>query len=412
MAVIIDKSTKIIIQGFTGKMGTFHADEMMKYGSNVVGGVTPGKGGTKHLDRPVFNTVKEAVKETGATASILFVPPAFAADSAMEAADAGIKTCVAIVDGIPSHDMIKIKRYMRRYTKSGKMTLVGPNCAGIISPGKSMLGIMPGHIYKEGRIGIISRSGTLGYEAAQQLKNLNIGVSTSVGIGGDPINGSSFRDIIEKFETDSETDAILMIGEIGGPQEVAAGHFAKENMKKPVIAYIAGLTAPKGRVMGHAGAIVSAYGESAVEKVELLKECGVTISKNPSVMGDTVKKVLGKSWLQMSKIKFVFLLILGFIIYKGFVAIKNFEVGIDKEVAQIEKMGFEKQDKVIGLMMYLGDPDDLDLIEHLLVENKEKCFEMKVIAEENSNAYYECAKLEAVVKEGKIIRIIEEIEVL
>ena len=224
-----------------------------------------------------------------------FAPAAFAADRAMEAADAVIKTCVAIVDGIPSHDMIKIKRYMRRYTKSCKMTLVGPNCAGIISPGKSMLGIMPGHIYKEGRIGIISRSGTLGYEAAQQLKNLNIGVSTSVGIGGDPINGSSFRDIIEKFETDSETDAILMIGEIGGPQEVAAGHFAKENMKKPVIAYIAGLTAPKGRVMGHAGAIVSAYGESAVEKVELLKECGVTISKNPSVMGDTVKKVLGKS---------------------------------------------------------------------------------------------------------------------
>ena len=294
MAVIIDKSTKIIIQGFTGKMGTFHADEMMKYGSNVVGGVTPGKGGTKHLDRPVFNTVKEAVKETGATASILFVPPAFAADSAMEAADAGIKTCVAIVDGIPSHDMIKIKRYMRRYTKSGKMTLVGPNCAGIISPGKSMLGIMPGHIYKEGKIGIVSRSGTLGYEAAQQLKDLEIGVSTSVGIGGDPINGSSFRDIIEKFENDDETIAVLMIGEIGGPQEVEAGQFAKENMSKPVIAYIAGLTAPKGRVMGHAGAIVSAYGESAIEKVELLKECGVTISKNPSVMGDTVRSVLAK----------------------------------------------------------------------------------------------------------------------
>ena len=277
MTVLIDKKSKIIIQGFTGKMGSFHAEEMIEYGSNVVGGVTPGKGGSKHLNLPVFNTVKDAVSETGADASILFVPPAFAADSAMEAADAGIKTCVAIVDGIPSHDMIRIKRYMRRYTKSSKMTLVGPNCAGIISPGKSMLGIMPGHIYKEGRIGIISRSGTLGYEAAQQLKNLNIGVSTSVGIGGDPINGSSFRDIIEKFETDDETDAILMIGEIGGPQEVAAGEFAKENMKKPVIAYIAGLTAPKGRVMGHAGAIVSAYGESAIEKVEILKECGVTI---------------------------------------------------------------------------------------------------------------------------------------
>ena len=296
MTVLIDKKSKIIIQGFTGKMGSFHADEMIKYGSNVVGGVTPGKGGSKHLNLPVFNTVKDAVSETGADASILFVPPAFAADSAMEAADAGIKTCVAIVDGIPSHDMIRIKRYMRRYTKSSKMTLVGPNCAGIISPGKSMLGIMPGHIYKEGRVGIISRSGTLGYEAAQQMKNLNIGVSTSVGIGGDPINGSSFRDIIEKFETDDETDGILMIGEIGGPQEVAAAEFVKANMKKPVIGYIAGLTAPKGRVMGHAGAIVSAYGESAIEKVEILRECGVVISKNPSVMGDTVKSVLEKIW--------------------------------------------------------------------------------------------------------------------
>lgn len=292
MPVLIDKKTKILVQGFTGKFGSFHAEEMIKYGTNIVGGVTPGKGGQTHLNLPVFNTVKEAVKNTGANASILFVPPAFAADSAMEAADAGIKTCVAITDGIPSHDMIKIKRYMRRYSKTEKMTLIGPNCAGVISPGKAMLGIMPGHIYKEGNVGIIGRSGTLGYEAAQQLKNLNIGVSTSVGIGGDPINGSSFKDILEKFEQDNETDAVLMIGEIGGPQEVAAGKFAKENMKKPVIAYIAGLTAPKGRVMGHAGAIVSAYGESAVEKVELLKECGVTISNNPSVMGETVKLAL------------------------------------------------------------------------------------------------------------------------
>ncbi len=292
MSIIIHKNTKILVQGFTGKIGSFHAEEMIKYGSNVVGGVTPGKGGMTHLYLPVFNTVKEAVDQTGASTSILFVPPAFAADSAMEAADAGIKTCVAITDGIPSHDMVKIKRYMRRYPKDKKMGLVGPNCAGIISPGKSMLGIMPGHIYKEGKIGIVSRSGTLGYEAAQQLKDLEIGVSTSVGIGGDPINGSSFRDIIEKFENDDETIAVLMIGEIGGPQEVEAGQFAKENMSKPVIAYIAGLTAPKGRVMGHAGAIVSAYGESAIEKVELLKECGVTISKNPSVMGETVKKVL------------------------------------------------------------------------------------------------------------------------
>ena len=294
MSILIDEKTKIIVQGFTGKIGTFHAGEMIKYGSNLVGGVTPGKGGQTHLGLPVFNTVKDAVKETGATASILFVPPTFAADSAMEAADAGIKVCVAIADGIPSHDMIKVKRYMRRYAKQEKMTLIGPNCAGVISPGKTMLGIMPGHIYLQGEVGVIGRSGTLGYEAAQQMKNLNIGVSTSVGIGGDPINGSSFKDILEKFETDEETKVILMIGEIGGPQEVAAGEFAKENMSKPVIAYIAGLTAPKGKVMGHAGAIVSAYGESAVEKVELLKECGVTISKNPSIMGDTVKSVLEK----------------------------------------------------------------------------------------------------------------------
>ena len=292
MTILIDEKTKIIVQGFTGKIGSSHAEEMIKYGTNIVGGVTPGKGGQTHLGLPVFNTVKEAVKNTGASASALFVPPAFAADSAMEAADAGIKTCVAITDGIPSHDMIKIKRYMKRYSKSEKMTLIGPNCAGVISPGKSLLGIMPGHIYKQGKVGIIGRSGTLGYEAAQQLKNLGIGISTSVGIGGDPINGSSFKDIIEKFEADKNTEAVLMIGEIGGPQEVAAGKFAKENMKKPVIAYIAGLTAPKGRVMGHAGAIVSAYGESAIEKVELLKECGVIISKNPSVMGETVKSAL------------------------------------------------------------------------------------------------------------------------
>ena len=292
MSILIDKNTKIIVQGFTGKIGTFHASEMIKYGSNVVGGVTPGKGGQKHLGLPVFNTVKDAVSKTEATASILFVPPPFASDSAMEAADAGIKICVAITDGIPSHDMIKVKRYMKRYSRKDKMTLIGPNCAGVISPGKAILGIMPGHIYKQGEVGIVGRSGTLGYEAAQQMKNLNIGISTSVGIGGDPINGSSFKDILEKFEKDADTEAVLMIGEIGGPQEVAAGEFVKENMKKPVIAYIAGLTAPKGRVMGHAGAIVSAYGESAVEKVELLKESGVTIAKNPSVMGETVKSIL------------------------------------------------------------------------------------------------------------------------
>jgi malate-CoA ligase subunit alpha len=294
MSILINEKTKIIVQGFTGKIGSFHTSEMVKYGSNIVGGVTPGKGGITHQGLPVFNTVKEAVKNTGAEASILFVPPAFAADSAMEAADSGIKICVAITDGIPSHDMIRVKRYMRRYAKSEKMTLIGPNCAGVISPGKSMLGIMPGHIYLQGKIGVVGRSGTLGYEAAEQMKNLNIGISTSVGIGGDPINGSSFRDILQKFEEDEDTKAVLMIGEIGGPQEVDAGKFAKENMKKPVVAYIAGLTAPKGRVMGHAGAIVSAYGESAVEKVELLKECGITISKNPSVIGKTVQSVLSR----------------------------------------------------------------------------------------------------------------------
>ena len=292
MSILIDKETKIIVQGFTGKIGSFHASEMIKYGSNLVGGVTPGKGGQSHLGLPVFNTVKEAVSRTGASATILFVPPEFAADSAMEAADAGIKVCVAITDGIPSHDMIKIKRYMRRYAKKEKMILIGPNCAGVISPEKSLLGIMPGHIYKKGEVGVVGRSGTLGYEAAQQMKDLNIGISTSVGIGGDSINGSSFKDVLEKFEQDDQTKVVLMIGEIGGPQEAAAGKFAKENMSKPVIAYIAGLTAPKGRVMGHAGAIVSAYGESAFEKVELLKEYGITISKNPSVMGETVKSVL------------------------------------------------------------------------------------------------------------------------
>ena len=294
MTILINKNSKVIIQGFTGKIGSFHAQEMIDYGTNLVGGVTPGKGGSKHLDRPVFNTVKEAVELTGADSSILFVPPQFAADSAMEAADAGIKTCVAITDGIPAHDMIKVKRYMKRYSKDEKMTLVGPNCAGIISPGKSLLGIMPGHIYKEGNVGVIGRSGTLGYESAAQMKALGIGISTSVGIGGDPINGSSFKDIMEKFEKDDETKVILMIGEIGGPQEAEAAQFAKENMSKPIVAYIAGLTAPKGRKMGHAGAIVTAYGEAASEKVEILEAAGVMVAKNPSVIGETVQKVLSK----------------------------------------------------------------------------------------------------------------------
>ncbi len=292
MAILINKDTRIVVQGFTGKIGSFHAQDMINYGSNVVGGITPGKGGQTHLDRPVFNTVREAVEQEGAEASIVFVPPAFAADSIMEAADAGIKYCVAITDGIPTQDMMKVKQFLRKFPKGERMTLTGPNCAGTISPGKSMLGIMPGHIYKEGVVGIVGRSGTLGYEAADQMKELGIGISTSVGIGGDPINGSSHRDIFEMFEQDDETEVVVMIGEIGGPQEVEAGIYASQHMSKPVVAYIAGLTAPKGRRMGHAGAIISSSGESAEEKVAMLKELGVTIAPTPSAMGETVAKVL------------------------------------------------------------------------------------------------------------------------
>ncbi len=292
MAIFIDENTPVLIQGFTGRIGTFHAQEMIDYGTNVVGGVTPGKGGMTHLGRPVFNTMKGAVEETGAKASIVFVPPPFAADAIMEAADAGIQYCTCITDGIPAQDMIRVKRYMRRYKKSERMRLTGPNCAGTISPGRAMLGIMPGHIYQPGRVGIIGRSGTLGYEAASQLKELNIGVSTSVGIGGDPINGSSFRDILEEFEKDDETDAVLIIGEIGGPQEAEAAEFARDHMMKPVAAYIAGLAAPEGRTMGHAGAIVTTVGESAYEKVEILKAAGVTVAPTPAEMGDTIARVL------------------------------------------------------------------------------------------------------------------------
>lgn len=294
MTILINENTRIIVQGFTGKIGSFHAQDMINYGSNVVGGITPGKGGQTHLGLPVFNTVKEAVNQAGAEASIIFVPPAFAADSIMEAADAGIKYCVAITDGIPTQDMMTVKNFLRRFPKEERMILTGPNCAGTISPGRAMLGIMPGHIYMQGNVGIVGRSGTLGYEAADQMKRLGIGVSTSVGIGGDPINGSSHRDILEKFEQDPETKVVVMIGEIGGPQEVEAGIFAKEHMSKPVVAYIAGLTAPEGRRMGHAGAIISSAGESAAEKVAMLKDLGVTICPTPSAMGETVAAVLAK----------------------------------------------------------------------------------------------------------------------
>ena len=295
MAIHLKKTTKVLVQGFTGQIGSFHSADMIKYGTNIVGGVTPGKGGMQHLEKPVFNTMKEAVDATGAEASIIFVPPPFAADSIMEAADAGIRFCVAITDGIPSQDMIRVKRYMRRYKAKEKMVLTGPNCAGTISPGKSMMGIMPGHIYMPGNVGVIGRSGTLGYEAASQMKEIGVGISTSVGIGGDPINGSSFKDHLEMFEKDDETKAVVIIGEIGGPQEVEAAMWAKENMSKPVVGYIAGLTAPKGRRMGHAGAIISAVGESAAEKVEILEECGVSVVPNPSSFAPIIKDVLDKA---------------------------------------------------------------------------------------------------------------------
>ncbi|MGH8581382.1 MAG: succinate--CoA ligase subunit alpha [Gammaproteobacteria bacterium] len=294
MSILLDSETRVIVQGFTGKIGSFHAQEMLDHGTKIVGGVTPGKGGTTHQGLPVFNSVRDAVRDTGATASIVFVPPPFAADSIMEAADAGIRLCVAITDGIPAQDMIQVKRYMRRYKSEARLRLIGPNCAGIISPDKALLGIMPAQIYLRGNVGIVGRSGTLGYEAAAQMAALGIGVSTSVGIGGDPINGSSFKDLLEVFEEDPETKAVVMIGEIGGPQEAEAAHFARDHMKKPVIGYIAGLTAPKGRRMGHAGAIISAFGESAAEKVEILQECGVTVAPSPAELGSTVAQVLAK----------------------------------------------------------------------------------------------------------------------
>jgi malate-CoA ligase subunit alpha len=292
MAILLTETTRVIVQGITGRIGAFHAADMIRYGTNVVGGVTPGRGGETHLDRPLFNTVREAVAATGAEASLVFVPPPFAADAIMEAADAGIRTAVCVTDGIPSQDMMKVKRFLKRYPEERKMRLIGPNCAGIISPGKGLMGIMPPHIYMPGRIGIVGRSGTLGYEAASQMKSLGIGVSTSVGIGGDPINGSSFKDILELFENDTETDAVMMIGEIGGPQEAEAAAYARDHMKKPVVAYIAGLSAPKGRKMGHAGAIISAFGESAQEKVEILEAAGITVAPNPSAMGETMARVL------------------------------------------------------------------------------------------------------------------------
>jgi malate-CoA ligase subunit alpha len=292
MSILIDERTRVIVQGFTGEKASFHAQEMIAYGTNVVGGVTPGKGGKRHLDRPVFNTVKQAVQATAAEASIVFVPPPFAADALMEAADAGLRLVCIITDGIPAQDMIRVKRYLLRYPREKRTLVVGPNCAGIISAGRAMLGIMPSHIYKRGNVGIVSRSGTLGYEAAAQMNALGIGQTTSVGIGGDPINGSSFLDHLMRFEEDPETEAVVMIGEIGGPQEEEASRWVREHMSKPVIGYVAGLTAPKGRRMGHAGAIISSVGDSASEKSEIMRTYGLTVAPSASELGSTVAEVL------------------------------------------------------------------------------------------------------------------------
>lgn len=292
MSILVDTDTKVLVQGITGRMARLHTADMLAYGTKVVGGVVPGKGGQEMCGQPVFDTVKDAVAETGAQASIIFVPPPFAADAIMEAADGGIRTCICITDGIPAQDMIAVKRYMFRYPRESRMVLVGPNGAGAVSPGKALVGVMPATIYRPGPVGIVARSGTLSYEAASQLDARGIGVSTAVGIGGDPINGSSFKDMLERFEQDPETKAICMIGEIGGPQEREAAAYIRANMTKPVVAYVAGLTAPEGRQMGHAGAIISAFGDSATEKVEILSAAGVTVAKNPSKIGDTIAHVL------------------------------------------------------------------------------------------------------------------------
>jgi len=294
MSIFLDRSNRIIVQGITGRMAQFHTKEMLEYGSNVVAGVVPGKGGETVFGVPVFNTVKEAIAATGADTSLVFVPPPFAADSIMEAADGGIRYCVCITDGIPAQDMIRVKRYMMRYPRERRMVLTGPNCAGTISPGKALLGIMPGHIYLPGKrrhCQPLRHPGLRGCPAVEGPWDRGLDV---VGIGGDPINGSSFRDILERFEVDADTHIVCMIGEIGGPQEAEAAAYIQDHMTKPVIAYIAGLTAPKGRTMGHAGAIISAFGESASEKVEILTAAGVTVAENPSVIGETVARVLNK----------------------------------------------------------------------------------------------------------------------
>ncbi|MDP4601870.1 MAG: succinate--CoA ligase subunit alpha [Schleiferiaceae bacterium] len=290
MSVLVNKSSKVIVQGFTGKEGTFHAEQMIAYGTQVMGGVTPGKGGQMHLERPVFNTVSEAVSATGADVSILFVPPAFAADSIMEAADAGIRVIVAITEGIPVKDMISAKKYVQ----ARGCTLIGPNCPGIITAGEAKIGIMPGFVFKPGRIGIVSKSGTLTYEAADQIVKAGLGVSTAIGIGGDPIIGTTTQEAVALLMNDPETDGIVMIGEIGGNLEALAGEWIKANGTKPVVGFIAGETAPKGRTMGHAGAIVGGADDTAQAKKAILRACGVSVVDSPAEIGQRMSEILNK----------------------------------------------------------------------------------------------------------------------
>ncbi|MFN3814042.1 MAG: succinate--CoA ligase subunit alpha [Aquificaceae bacterium] len=292
MAILVNKGTKVVVQGITGKEGSFHAIQCKAYGTRLVAGVTPGKGGQKVEDIPVFNTVEEAVRETGADCSLIFVPPTFAADALVEALDSGIELIVCITEGIPVRDMMMVKDYMRKNYPNAK--LIGPNCPGIITPGEAKVGIMPGHIFKKGSIGIVSRSGTLTYEVSHQLTKLGLGQSTAVGIGGDPVHGLSFKDVIEMFDEDPETQAILMIGEIGGTAEEEAAEYIKGHVKKRVFAYIAGITAPPGRRMGHAGAIVSGGKGTAQAKMEALESAGVYIIENPAFTGRSVHEVLAK----------------------------------------------------------------------------------------------------------------------
>jgi len=288
MSVLVNKDSKVIVQGFTGSEGTFHAGQMIEYGTNVVGGVTPGKGGQTHLDRPVFNTVAEAVEKAGADVSIIFVPPAFAADAIMESAEAGIKVIVCITEGIPVADMIQVKEYI----SDKDCTLIGPNCPGVMTAGEAKVGIMPGFIFKPGRIGIVSKSGTLTYEAVDQITKIGLGQSTAIGIGGDPIIGTTTKQAVELLMNDPETDGIIMIGEIGGNLEAEAGKWIKENGTKPVVAFIAGETAPKGRTMGHAGAIVGGEADTAAAKKAILRDCGVHVVDSPAEIGKKMAEVL------------------------------------------------------------------------------------------------------------------------